>query len=186
MAVKVISPPSQVIKPADLKLQARVTTDSEDSLFFVYLEAARALCELYTGRSIGSQTLELPLDAFPSGAIELPSGPVTKIESVKYADPSTFFRLTVDPLQYYLDNYGPQHWLIPAYGTSWPAAAAMPNSVAIRYVAGDVPEAVQMALMLLVSFFYDNREAATSMSINELPFGVKPLLDTCRLRLGLA
>ena len=101
----------------------------------MWLEAAFAYCEHYTGRSLGSQTLELALDEFPAGDIQLPQGPVTSITSVKYYDTAEVLQ-TMDSADYSLDDYSDPQWLSPAYDTEWPDTLATVNAVKVRYVAG--------------------------------------------------
>ena len=86
MGYQVITPPTEPVTLADARLHLRVTDTAEDALIGVWITAAREACEHYTQRSIGSQTLELRLDEFPDGAIDLPRSPVTAITSLKYID----------------------------------------------------------------------------------------------------
>lgn len=142
-----------------------------------FLGAAHAHAQHLTGKSLGTQTLELALDAFPDAGILLPGLPVASITSVKYLDP-TGTEQTLSAPAYVLDNYGSQeHWLLPAFGTAWPATIDSPNAVKVRYQAGDVAAlqnwpAVRNALLLHVAALDMNRDNA------EPPPAVAALLNT--------
>ena len=183
MGFKVITPPSAVIPIAEVMLHLK--DDSADANrqaeVAALLEAARDHAEHYCGRSFGSQTLELALDAFPAGGIELPRGPVTSITSVKYLN-SAGAEQTVSATDYTLDDYGLTPWILPAYGLDWPSALDTANAVKVRYVAGAaaLPKAVRNALLLFVGHLDQNREAVATGQGGaiEMPLGVKALLDT--------
>ena len=180
MGVKVITAATQQIPTVDLRAHCRTGSD-EDTLLVAFLAAAVGYAEHYTGRSFGSQTLELALDEFPSGAIELTQGPVSSITSVSYVDSEGATQTLSDTL-YTLDDYGLTAWVVPAYDTEWPTTLDTANAVKVRYVAGDVPAAVRAALLLMVGNMFENREESIIGTIvSELPLGVKSLLDTVKV-----
>jgi uncharacterized phiE125 gp8 family phage protein len=182
MGVKVITPATQQIPTADLRLQSRAdpADTTEDALFVGWLAAAVKLAEHDTQRSIGSQTLELALDCFPDGAIELPQGPVTGITTIKYIDEAGVEQ-TLSSALYTLDDYGLIDRVVLAYGAEWPATREIANAVKVRYVAGELDPAVKTALFLTVAHFYENREATTDLDLAELPIGAKHLLGTAKV-----
>lgn len=192
MALKVVTPSNPQITIADLRQHLRVTDTAEDSLILSCLDAAVGLCEHFMARSISpdaSKVLELALDAFPAGSspILLPMGPVNQIVSISYVDPVTSGSvITITNDLYTLDNYGEfEHWATPVQ--AWPASSAVVNAVKARYSAGDMPPGVRHALLLLVGMYYEYREAGTLPStVNEIPFGVRSLLEPYVRRLGFA
>jgi uncharacterized phiE125 gp8 family phage protein len=190
MAIKIITPPAALLTLADLRLHLKLDTTggvhADDSLIAAQLAAAHEYCEHYTGRSYGSQTLELALDAFPSGPIQLPRGPVTGVTSVTYID-SAQVTVVLSNAMYALDDYSAPAWLTFAYNTVWPDTLAAPNAVKVRYVAGasTLPSAVRAALLLIVGHLYEHRESVSSgnlasPSLTIVPMGVDALLDTQR------
>ena len=75
-----------MVSDADLRTHLRIAADgTENGLMAAYRAAAHQAAEHYTGAAIGSQTLELALDAFPD-EIPLPRGKVTSITSITYKD----------------------------------------------------------------------------------------------------
>jgi uncharacterized phiE125 gp8 family phage protein len=126
--------------------------------------------------------LELALDAFPDGPIELPRTPVTGITSIKYLDAAGTLQ-TLDPSLYTLDDYSSQqHWAVPAFGTTWPGTLDAANAVKVRFAAGAaaIPGAVRSALLLIVGHLDTNRSEVEidRGSAMEMPSGVCALLDT--------
>jgi len=186
MGIKVISPPSALLSLAELRLHLKLDTvggvHPDDTLIAKHLTAAHEYCEHYTGRSFGNQTLELALDEFPSGAIQLPSGPVVSITSVTYVSTTTLVDTVLVNTAYVLDDYSVPAWLTPAYNTVWPDTLGTPNSVRIRYAAGaaTLPSAVYAALLLIVGHLYEHREESTAAALSKIPMGVEALLDTQR------
>lgn len=185
MGIKVITPPAAVLTLEQLRRHCKIdppdaTNDADDDLTAA-LAGAHATAQHYTRISIGSQTLELALDAFPDGCIQLLQGPVTSITSVKYIDLDGDEQ-TLDTSLYSLDDYSVPAWLLPAVDTEWPDTLETANAVKVRYVAGaaSIDGAVAQALRLLSGLYFDNRNAADKGEMFEIPFGVKYLLDTVK------
>ena len=181
---KVITPPSDPVTLAEARLHLRVTDTSEDALITSLITASRVYCEHYTKRAIGSQTLELALEEFPSDdEIELPMSPVTAITYIKYiALDGTL--TTLSPSAYSLDDYGHISRVLLPYNTYWPLTQDVDNAVFIRYVAGaaTTPAPVLAAMKLLIGNLYENRESVViGQTAIELPMSVKSLLDTYRI-----
>lgn len=185
MGYKVITPVSTPVIPlVDLRAHLRLdllggSTHPDDALIEGYLEAARAYCEHYTQRSIGTQTLELALDAFPDNAIELPLG-AASITSVTYVDAGTNVQ-TVSSMEYALDDYSHQSWVTTV--DVWPSAGEFANAVKVRYVTRSTfSAAVKSAMLLLVGHWYENREGVNIGNITStLDFAIKALLDIERV-----
>jgi uncharacterized phiE125 gp8 family phage protein len=181
MSVKVITPPTQQIPTAELRAQCRITGTAEDSLLVGYLEAAVGYAQHYTGRSIGQQTLELALDEWPDGAVELPRGPVLEVKSVKYID-ADGNQQTMSSSLWALDDYDDQRsWLVRAVDTEWPALRSAANVIKVQYDAGSVPGAVRQALLMLVAHMYSQRETSAPSAVYTVPLGVTDMLNTVRV-----
>lgn len=185
MGTKVITPPNltTLIPPADLRQHLRIAADgSEDELMAAYLAAAHAAAEHYAGRPIGAQTLELAQDSFPQrdGAIALGAA-VTGITSVKYLD-TDGAEQTVASDAYTLDDYSSSLacWLIPGADVGWPTAGTYANAVKVRFVAGDLPNAVRAALLLMMAWLFENRGDASDAADIQPP-AAKALLDTVKV-----
>ena len=186
MSIKIITPAAAVLTLEQLRRHCRIdppdsANDADDDLTAA-LAAAQAHAQHYTGLSIGSQTLELALDEFPEGGIQLLQGPVASITSVTYVDTAGTTQ-TLAGSAYSLDDYSTPQWLIQAVDTVWPDTYATANAVKVRYVAGaaTIDGAVAQVLRLLVGLYYDNRNAADKGTMADLPFGVAALLNTVKV-----
>lgn len=184
MGIKVITPAPAVLTLAEMRLHLRLDTvggvHPDDTLLSALLLSAVQYCEHYTQRSIGTQTLELALDGFPDGPINLPKGPLQSVTSVTYVDPAGA-TTTLSNLLYAIDDYGVDAWLIPKYGTDWPEAEASANSVKVQYVAGSLEPSVRSALLLIIGHMYENRENSNTMQLKEIPMGASCLLNTVKV-----
>lgn len=184
MTYRVITPPTllNVVTLAELRLHTRMDVTDADTALQLALAGAHGHAEHYTQTSIGAQVLELALDRFPAGGIELPRGPVVSITSVKYTDEAGA-EITIDPSAYSLDDYAPTAWLMPAYGTTWPATLPVANAVRVRYAAGRdaTAPAVKSALLLMTGHLFNNPDGVASGNLAELPLGIQSLLDTVKV-----
>jgi uncharacterized phiE125 gp8 family phage protein len=72
------------------------------------------------------------------------------------------------------------------YGGAWPGHLTDYNSITVTWWAGrgesgsSVPQGVRNAILMLVGHFYEKRVAAEAGSLNDIPYGVKALLDAQR------
>lgn len=182
--IKVITPPTltSVLSLAELRLHCRIDGTDLDGPLAIAMAGAHAHAQHYTQTSIGAQVIELALDEFPAGPIQLPRGPVTGLVSIKYLDLAGAEQ-TLAGSAYFLDDYPVPAWTAPAVDTTWPDTLATVNAVKVRYSAGvdAVDPAVKSALLLLVAHLVVNPVAVTAGQAVELPFGVQALLDTVRV-----
>ena len=179
----------------------------DDALLSMYGIAAREYAEKYTRRAFLPQQWQLTLDHFPtygftgtanpalrrdwsyySGAwdgmtIALPKPKCISADSITYVD-TTGTQQTLAPSAYKLDPNSTPARIVPAQGAFWPLNTIyLPGSVNITYTAGSyadadhVPQSICVAILLLASHWYANRESASVMNLNQIPFGVKALLD---------
>jgi len=115
-------------------------------------------------RSLGPNPWWLP---GTQGVITLPYPPLKEILSVKYIDPSGGVLTTIDPAQYRFVTDSTPGQLMPVYGAVWPLSQPTIDAVQIAYSCGygalesDVPEDVQLAIAMLVSGGYENRDSDT-------------------------
>jgi len=175
---------------ADVKLHLRVDDDTEDELINSLITTAREYCEGFQRRAYLTQTQELWLDSFPSaGYIKLSLPPLQSVTHIKYygTDDTEY---TFTPDDYFVDIKNEPGRVSLGYGKTWPSTTLRPaNGVNIEYVAGygdaasDVPEKVRQAMLLLISHWYENREAValTGAIPKEIPLSVEALLwqDRC-------
>jgi uncharacterized phiE125 gp8 family phage protein len=182
------------IEPVTLdeaKMHLRVTAADEDAYITALITAARLDCENRLQRTLIETVWRVTLDEFPD-EIVLPMPTALAISSVIYTD-ITGVDQTLTNTAYALDGISEPGWLVPAYGTAWPATRDQINAVRVTYTAGfisggtdaakraAVPMALRQWILLAVGQMYGNRERTITGAIaNELKFA-DGLLDTYRV-----
>lgn len=164
MALKLITAATVLpVSVADAKLSCRFDSVALDAdIADMVMDAAR-LVSHETGQSLTEETWELSLDAFPS-AFELTRNPAASVTSLKYTDPAGVEQTLASNL-YSLDakdQYG-SAWVVPAYGTEWPATRDEINAVRLRFVAGypnaaAVPAHLRRQVKINVAILLDDPE----------------------------
>jgi uncharacterized phiE125 gp8 family phage protein len=186
MALTLVTPPSlDPVTIVEARAQCRYDTSDEDGLLAGYLLAARNHVETYTRRALITQTWDQTVDALGE-EIVLKKPPVQSVLSVKYFD-SAGVEQTLSGSQYRLVRRDTgEYVIVPAYGVTWPTPRDMENAVTVRFIAGygdaasNVPEAIRLAIKLMVAHWDANREASGVANLQEIPLGVDPLLFPLR------
>lgn len=73
----------------------------------------------------------------------------------------------------------------PAYSLANGALTFQPASAGLEYTVtyyvGSVPQTIVLAMLLLISHWYEHREEASELNLKNIPLGVNALLDTERM-----
>lgn len=183
-------PAAEPILWAEAMLYLRLDSEDEKTTVEAFITAAREAVEEQTQLQLITATWELCLDAFPSDLcpIELPRPPLASISSIAYIDENGDSQ-TLAASDYQADLKSRPGRLVPAVDEVWPDTQADKlNAVTITYTAGygaagtAVPRPLRQAMLLLVSHWFENREAVISGTIaSELPLAVKMLLAPYRV-----
>lgn len=184
--LKTIIPPA--IEPVSLAELALFIREDETNLNYnemVFLNGlittAREYCEGYQRRVYITQTLEMSLDSFPNGFITLPRGNLQSVDSIKVKDASG----VESDVEFIYSSSGLLGRIAPV--DSWPSTTLYPlDPITIRFTCGStldkVPLRVKHAILMLCSYWYDNRNAVVIGSISkEVEFSVKALLNLDRI-----
>lgn len=171
-----------------------------DELLSVYITAAREYAEEYTGTAIGARdSLTVQLTTFPAngGAITLPQWPVLGVISISYID--AYGNLLFVPQgDYVLNPNVKPRTVILQPDAAWPTdSGGAANNITVTYASGyslpgespqdsPLPSAIKVAMLLLVAYWFRQRESVSDKPLAEVPLGVCSLLDTQRIRLGFA
>lgn len=135
-----------------------------------------------------------------SQMIKLFYGPLVSVSELRYvsSETSTWETLTVTTdvsnptgAQVLADVNSEPPRIFPRAGQFWPPVLYVPNSVEIHYQSGypssatppaadGVPQAIKTAIMMLVANWYENREAASPLTLKSVPSHVEALLWTHR------
>jgi uncharacterized phiE125 gp8 family phage protein len=204
---RIVPPSAEPVSLATAKSHCRVDGDGDDDLIALYISAAREYAEKRLNRALMLQTWRLSLDTFPWGgyrpspgrrnsyefsndywsagmSIMLPRPPLVAISSIMYLD-STGTEQTLDPSLYIVDEAAEPARVVPSIGSYWPYLQAyQPSGVQVTYTAGygiqpsSVPADIQLALLMLVGHYYENREASSQgLAVMNIPLAVDALLD---------
>lgn len=184
MSLQLITGPTvEPVTLAEAKAQMRKPDSAEDSLITDKIAAAREEAEQYLDRALISQTWELTLDGFvdENGCalveIELPKARLLSVTSITYTAPDGTTAV-MSPGDYVLDAAADNKpgWVIPKYGTSWPATHPSANSVRIRFVCGygataaSVPKAIKEWILKRVAELCNFRgESVVGVSVAAMP-----------------
>ena len=145
------------------------------------IKALRRMAEAMTGRALITQTMELVLDDFPRGEIDLLLPNVQSIASVKYLDINDDEQ-QLSSNKYVLDNVGTPCRLFSVMNTAWPDTVAMVNAVRVRFVVGfgaagsDVPEDIRIWIIAHAVQILNNPDGMVDQTFRPLPF-IDRLLD---------
>jgi uncharacterized phiE125 gp8 family phage protein len=186
----ITGPAREPLDLEEVKKQRRITSTKLDTLFDLWIAAARQYFEEQTGRQLITATWESSFSAFPAQRfIELPRPPLQAVLSVGYDD-GAGGEIVLDPATYtVVAPQGPHarrgRVVLPNAGT-WPSSPWVPNSVRVRYVAGwgntpgDVPEIVKVALMYLVGHYHryaeEMQELKGNTSLAPVSHGAKDVI----------
>lgn len=207
----VTAPTVPVLSLTEAKKACRVDISDDDTDIASYVDAARDWYESVADRSLLTQTIEVRWDAFPGQgedkrdpmvyrgsdryALTVPRAPLQSVTTLKYVDLDGNVQTLVKDTDYTVDRElsgaevaagalypeTPAR-IVPAYGTVWPVARAMPGSVRLVAVVGygdtasKVPESIRQLMRLLTVHGYGQREPVVIGTIvNALPHAIQTL-----------
>lgn len=171
--VTVITEPTlEPITLADAKQQCNIDVDhdGQNTLIESFIVAARDYVEWRTGITVHEKTLQLHLDRWPCGAIELPGAtPLIAVTSVTYYDSDN--TPTVWSSSNYATSVGSNRKIgriAPNYGVSYPSFTPYAlDPIRIRYRAGiaiaspatEAEDVAKQSVRELVAGMFANRES---------------------------
>lgn len=174
--VETTQPATEPITLAEFKKHARIDGNTEDSDLTIKLLAARLRVEDLIGSPLISRQFRLRLDSFPvASAITLPAYPVTAITSLEYYFNGVWS--VFSSAFYALDSDSSPARVLLQSPANWPTVdfvGGLSPTVSVVYSAGYasaalVPAQLKMAVLMLATYWYANRETADVLSIAEVP-----------------
>ena len=206
--VLVTAPVELPVAVVEIKPHAHVDPvedgNDNDALFTSYIRSAVAWIDGrdgWLGRALVTQTWDYKIDGFPRahtrdyhsyynplGSIRVPLPPLQSVTSVEYVDTAGVQQI-LSPSAYQVVGIGnsDKGQIIPKWGEIWPETREQPEAVKIRFVAGygraqEVPPSIRHALMMLVSYWYNQRDAALlDPEIVPVPYSIEALLSPFRV-----
>ncbi|AEE98031.1 head-tail connector protein [Mahella australiensis] len=184
MGIKLVSEPSEEpVTLEEAKKHLRVDISDDDSLITSLIMAAREHAEAITRRALITQTWELSLDIWPYGSeIIIPLPPLQKVDSIKYTD-SAGVEHMLDLNICIIDTKEEPGRIVLKNEYSWPSETLQAaDAVHIRFTAGygnagNVPQTIKQAILLMIGWWYEQRETAIIGSVaREVPMAAEALL----------
>lgn len=167
MVWKVTTPPgNEPITLDEAKSHLRVDSDERDDDIVGLIYAARQFAELTCNRALLTQIWLVTLPRFGCGAVPLPGGNVTEVNSVQYYDSNNVLQ-TLSTSKYFPMLTEPAK-LEP--DVQWPYTYCRPDAVQISVDVGypnaaDVPDAIKAALKLHVELLLDRPVGAEAAAL---------------------
>jgi uncharacterized phiE125 gp8 family phage protein len=164
MTLRLITAPAALtVSLETAKAYLRVDGTAEDTLITSLLKAASELGESWARRAFITQTLEQTFDEWPEGnVLTIWRPPLQSVTSLKYIDEDGV-ESTWASTNYTVDIKSQPGKIILA---STPSVTLQDTGgITVRFVAGygateaSVPERIKQAVLQLVAFWYENREA---------------------------
>ncbi|WP_116652871.1 head-tail connector protein [Pelagibacterium sediminicola] len=177
-------PAQEPVSLVQAKAHLRVDDDAEDGLIESLITAARVHIEGVTGRALLEQSWRLVRDDWPAnGIVMLPVGPVQSLDEIRTYDEHGEPHI-IDTEGALLDGHGiPPRVVLPGNRPSIRERLG----VEIDYTAGygkapeDVPADLIQALLTLVAYWYENRDAVLAVgAAGIIPSGFDRILASYR------
>ena len=127
----------------------------------------------------------------PNLDIELPRPPMfaagtATAVTITYTPAAGAATAVLASTEYRVDRASTPGVCRPLYGKTWPGHLVDQNSTTVTWWAGygsdgsGVPPAAKSAILMIVAHLWKNREMTAEAALQEVPYGVRALLDTIR------
>lgn len=180
-------PAAELITLDEAKQQVRRDDDDDNAILSRLIAVVMSHLDGIDGilgRALIAQTWSQEFDSFPAGAVLcLGLAPVISITGIDYFDMDNAAQ-SFDLANVTAFNRARESYVKLGYSSSWPSSYyERDDAVTVTYQAGygvtadKVPAAIKHAALMLLSHYYENREAVLTGTISaELPLGVMRLL----------
>ena len=156
----------------------RVDFDADDAVLAFYLDASQAFIERHTRRYLSPRALVKHLRGFTSDEVTLPFPPFNSLTSITYRDTAGATQ-SLTSSNYILETSG-AITRVRFYGDLPDLDEDQPRvsiTWSAGYAAGTVPTDIKLAVIRLAGTYYMNPEAVSMLSLQQVPFGVKAVID---------
>ena len=166
---------------------ANIIEDGAETKVEAFIKSAVNWIENECRRAIMPQTWKLFLDDWPDDdLIWVPRPRLIQVDSIKYVDTDGALQ-TLDASGYQVDTGTEPGRVQPAYGEAWPSVRDQLSPITLEYQCGwadadSVPEDIILAIWLLVTHWYENREPIVVGTISSsLEYAVKALVSPYKI-----
>ena len=163
------APTVEPISSTEAKAYLKVDYTDDDAQIAALIKSARIYCENFQNRAYITQTWTMYLPCFYE-AIRTPKGNLQTINSVKYKNSAGTEVSLVENTDYIYSKNNIEGVITTPYGVAWPSFTEYPlDAIAIEFTCGyglavAVPETVKQAMLMLISYWYDQKDIATAIS----------------------
>lgn len=158
-------------------------SDNDDALLDL-VRQSREYCEERTDAALIACQWKMTFDYFPrcSAWLTLPRWPLQAVDSIEYVNwDGTLATIDTDNVVVRKDSHGRGRIALVDWA-NWPSTRNTPDAVRVTFTAGylsasEVPSTWQRALLMLVAWWFEQREAGVLGTIaSTAPIGVDDLL----------
>lgn len=181
------TPEAEPVTLAQAKRHLRIDHDEEDDLIRMWIQAAREYCETHCQRRFVTQTVVVKLCSWPGSQVicldMFGANDITAV-TIEYLDINGDEQ-TLSTTQYQTEFAHQPPLIVAASGVTWPDLEVdRIYPVTLTLTVGkrppDVPAAVRSAMLLMLSYWDENRggEGGEAKDARGIPAGALRLLDS--------
>lgn len=178
--VQTAAPGAPSVSLAEMRMHARIDADDEDLVLAGYITAATRHVEKLAGHKLVTQTWTQSFSGL-ADRIYLHMHPVSSVSSVTYYDSDNASQTLTSTL-YRLVQGWDGNYIARDSASTYPDTYERPDAVTVTMVAGygasagNIPDDLRHAVMLLAAQWYESREDALPMEMRPIPNGVMALV----------
>jgi len=177
--------PDPLLTLAEAKAHLEYVDSDRDSYITALIAAVTEMIdgpEGMLGKAVGEQIWTYALRYVPTGIINIPLVPVKALRSVAYFDADNAEQ-EINVNQFRLVANEDFAYLEPVEGFTWPVMYDRGDAVTFELQLGmaEVPAGIKHAALLMLSNWFENREAVSDKAMMPVPFAVDTLLNRWRI-----
>jgi uncharacterized phiE125 gp8 family phage protein len=181
---RLTQPTEEAVSLEQARFNCAIDDSDSDQTLSELIRQAREYCEERTDAALLSCQWKMTFDHFPrcESWLMIPRWPLSSIDQVQYVSADgTLQEINPDSIVTRIDSQGRGRFALIDWA-NWPPTRVTPDAVRITFTAGwtspsDVPATWQRAILMLVTWWYEQREAGVIGTITgTAPIGVDDLL----------
>lgn len=184
---RTVAPTAEPLTLDEAVRHLQLAVGNDNGYITSLIQVARDVAENATGRALMSSTWVASCASWPCNSLlPLTVSPVSAVVSVKYYADGETSLTTIDAANYSLATTISPAVVIFDEDFDAPDLASRPDAVQVTFTAGAaspaaVPPSLKHALRLLLRHYYDHPEAVGDAKGEDLPFGLRHLLESNRV-----
>ncbi len=187
MALKLLSGPAlEPVSLREAKAHLRVDHADEDLAIAGFITSSRMQIEAVLDAALVRQQWRWTADSWPLNTVVEPAlRPLLSVDAVRVRDAGGVATV-LDPADYHVGAAGGPVRIVPASG-HWPTPGTRRGGIEIDFTvgfgasAGDVPDDLRQALLLLTAHWFEHREpAAAGAGTAPVPDAISALIRPYR------